>query len=498
LIVFCTEVKVKLPVKGNIMSIKKLIQFLNRPDLTTELIDVGFETTGHDIGVVLASRILKARPREGYKTQTDILSINGIGPQRFKLMLDAASQGRLDTNNGDPQDDTGYDPVVSAIIENPSLIPSFRSQVPLGISDQMLALVDKGAEALPALQSLLAKEHSAAVNKAAVVMLAHIDSPVAESLIVGALDDPDTVAEALVVLANYNMRDPNGSRAYETNFLYDPETALNKILPHINNHKTVILTSGFTVFNGPISHIALGAAARIYGVKHFISLLTNESLMTIGLEAVLLPNFIFEVLFDFFRRLLDAIRSDLGITDDGVIMPTVKNDRFTLSFTCNKECDCNKIAWIQICKATLPGGDIGYAAGERRRDTDADGSLVDRLNGRTNPVYGSGNDAEGTIPASSGQYGKSGKPPTPAKLTDKPSGPIGTIFLFESCVFCIEGKDAGTCYGCYKWKCTIGPGGKPSYENQGSADKPSEQFKKAAKEWNAVAGKKDTPDPDKW
>lgn len=480
------------------MSIKKLTQFLNRPDLTIKLIDEGFETTGHDIGVVLATRILKARPLEGYKTQTDILSVSGIGPQRLKLMLNAASEGKLDTNNSDPQDDIGYDPVISVIIENPSLIPSFRSQIPLGMSDKMLALVDKGAEALPALQVLLAKDQSAAVNKAAVVMLAHIDSPAAESLIVGALDDPDTIAEALVVLANFNMRDPDGNRAFETNFLYDPETALNKILPHINNHKTVILDSGFPVYNGPISHLALGAAARIYGVNHFINLLPNETLLTIGLEVLLFPNVIFEVLFDFFRRLLDAIRSGLGITDHGVITPSVKNDRFTLSFTCNKECDCNKIAWIQICKATLPGGGIGYAAGERRRDTDADGSLIDRLNGRTNPVYGSGNDAAGSIPASSGQYGKSGKPPTPAKLTDKPSGPVGTIFLFESCVFCIEGKDKGMCYGCYKWKCTIGPSGKPSYENQGSADKPSDQFKKAAKEWNGVVGKKDTPDPDKW
>jgi len=260
----------------------------------------------------------------------------------------------------------------------------------------------------------------------------------------------------------------------------------------------VILNSGFPVFEGPLSHLALGAAARIYGIGHFINLLPEDLLIGIGIEIERLTREVFEVLYDFFRQALDAIHSAAGVTDDGVITPTIKTDRFTLSFTCDKECNCSKIGWIQVCKAILPGGAVGYAAGEKGRDTDKDGLLIDRLDGRTNPVYGSGNDAAGTIPKSSGQYGKSGKPPAPAKLTDKPSGPVGTVFEFESCVFCLEGKDAGSCYGSYKWTCTIGKDGKPEYNTKGSSDKPSPEFKKAAKEWNAVAGKIDTPDPDKW
>lgn len=478
------------------MSLNKLLHFLNRPELDVKMIDLGFETQGQDIGTELATRLLEAKPSQGYKTENDILSVRGIGPKRLKLMLQAASLGKLDNMDGPTEDVPEQD--TSLHIDDFEFIPSFRSHVPLGMNEQMWSLVEHGTAALPTITRLLKKSQAAQVRKAAVVMLAYIDSPKAEKHVVAALADPETRAEALVVLSNYYMRDPNGSRAYEANFLYDPDTALRHILPLIENNETAYINSGYPIFQGPVSHLALAAAARIHGTHHFINVLPQSMLMRIGIEAVMLNNLTYEVLLGFFGPLLDAIRSALGITDDGVITPTTKDDVFTLSFTCNKDCNCDKIAWIQICKATLPGGDVGYTAGEKVRDTDSDGRLVDRLNGRTNPVYGSGNDAAGTIPASSGQYGNSGKPPTPAKLSDKPGGPVGTVFEFESCVFCIAGKDAGTCYGCYKWTCTIDKDGDPKYEVKGSADKPSADFKKAAKEWNAVAGKKDTPDPDKW
>jgi hypothetical protein len=480
------------------MSLKKLLQFLNRADLTLEQIDLGFETRGQDIGVELASRLLKARPTDGFKSKSEILAVSGIGPKRMNIMLEAASSGRLEKNNTTSSENNHHDDLVHPILENPNFIPSFRARVPLGLNDYMAALVSNGVEVIPVLESLLSNETSAQVRKAAVVMLAYIDSPVAESLIVNALNNPDTRAEALVVLANFHMRDPDGRRAFESNFLYDPDTALNKILPLIEIHETVVLDSGFTVYEGPLSHLALGAAARIYGVDNFIHVLRADLLVNVGIQIQPLVGIVFEVLFDFFRQALEAARSALGITDNGIITPTIKNDEFTLTFTCDGECNCKKIGWIQVCKATLPSGSVGYAAGEKGRDTDKDGRLIDRLDGRKNPVYGSGNDAAGTIPKSSGQYGKSGKPPTSAKLTDRPSGPPGTVFEFESCVFCLEGKDAGTCYGCYMWTCTIQKDGKPKYEVKGSADKPSADYKKAAKEWNGVAGKIDTPDPDKW
>lgn len=482
------------------MSIEKLVRFLNRTDLTPETIDRAFESAGRDIGLGLGEKLLEQRPADGFSSRASILKVSGIGPKRLQQMLTAA--GRRNFGAGEVRIQPAPDRLAAKVGRNPKLIPSFRADVPLGLSDDMLELVHRGAAAVPTLAQWLGPDNPAQLRKAAVAMLGYIDTPEAEALLREALTDPVTRAEALVVLPNYNMRNPDGPRASDVNFLFDPDSALQAVLPYIEDETEAQLDSGFVVYAGPMADLALGAAVRLAGPQQLANLIEAPLLATLGLIPEVLDAAIKAILLDFFRRIAEAARSAAGLTNFGQVVPTTKNDQYTLSFTPKKDaCPCTKLAWIQICRGTLPGGGVGYAAGERARDSDKDGWLIDRLDGHKNPVYGSGNDAAGTIPAGKGQYGKTkdgAKPAVPAKLTDRPSGPVGTKFEFESCVFCLEGKCAGKCYGCYRWTCVIQPGGKPKYTPGGSADKPSAQFKKCAEEWNKLPGKTDTPDPAKW
>ena len=67
----------------------RLLAFLNRSDLTPELIDAYFERPGKDIGRKLGQRLIDDRPQGGYQTLKDVLKVRGIGKKRLQLMLNS-------------------------------------------------------------------------------------------------------------------------------------------------------------------------------------------------------------------------------------------------------------------------------------------------------------------------------------------------------------------------------------------------------------------------
>ena len=168
------------------------------------------------------------------------------------------------------------------IREAPDFMPSFRSEVPLGLTDDMLSLVNFGPVAMPTLRSFLDAPNPR-LRKAAVVMLAHIDTEEAEELVVAAVEDKQVRAEAILCLGNMFMRNPNSAYAYEDCFLRDPQRGLEAVLEYIDDESTVTINSGFKVYEGPLADLAIGVAVRIAGPKRFTEDFDLNDHLLIGL-----------------------------------------------------------------------------------------------------------------------------------------------------------------------------------------------------------------------
>lgn len=82
----------------------KLISFLNRKDITAEMIDTVFERRGRDIGKKIGELLLQARELSPFRTIDDIRAVEGIGEKRLALMLEAAGKGWLEAVATEPDD----------------------------------------------------------------------------------------------------------------------------------------------------------------------------------------------------------------------------------------------------------------------------------------------------------------------------------------------------------------------------------------------------------
>ncbi|GIW44727.1 MAG: hypothetical protein KatS3mg077_2009 [Candidatus Binatia bacterium] len=217
--------------------------------------------------------------------------------------------------------------------------------------------------------------------------------------------------------------------------------------------------------------------------------------------------------------------------------------RITITFAprCTRECD--RIDWIQVvCEtATLKNGSrkavrpAHYDVGGNHfgfSGNTADGRTVnvaasptpdrfcwvDRLDNKKVPYYGQDNGYDSGGAAKSGAHNSTLNPNRKTWMTDRPTlhdrvdpasgvhtcwealdqnlgGTVETITdEFEACVFCREGKDQGTIYGCVTWTDTFkrpadsaGPAAtEPGAIASGTvSSKPSDAWKKAA---NAATG----------
>ncbi len=76
---------------------RKLVAFLNLPDLTVDQIDSAFEEKGRDIGSRLGGKILEFRSVSGpFRDANAVRAVTGIGPARLALMVRMAETGALD------------------------------------------------------------------------------------------------------------------------------------------------------------------------------------------------------------------------------------------------------------------------------------------------------------------------------------------------------------------------------------------------------------------
>lgn len=79
-----------------------LLKFLNRPDLSSSLIDKAFEQEGRDLGKAVGDEILKYKQEllqtqaRGFDSLEDVLAVPQLGEGRLKQMLKSAESGALD------------------------------------------------------------------------------------------------------------------------------------------------------------------------------------------------------------------------------------------------------------------------------------------------------------------------------------------------------------------------------------------------------------------
>ena len=164
----------------------------------------------------------------------------------------------------------------------PDFVPSFRSEVPLGLTDDMLSLAMLGPASMPILQLFLVDSNSK-LRRAAVVMLAYVDTAEAEELVAAAVEDEQVRAQAILCLGNMFLRDPNSRYASENRFLRNPSRALKVVLKYIDDNTIVTINSGFKVYEGPLADLALGVGVRIAGLKLFEEQMDLDDHRLIGL-----------------------------------------------------------------------------------------------------------------------------------------------------------------------------------------------------------------------
>ncbi len=99
-----------------------LLLFLNRPDLTSELLSEVFEIPRRDIGVKVIDRLLAARRQGVFRSRKELTSrVKGLGPQRLAAMDQAVELGRLDSM-------IQPESLLSAFFQQPMLTPEFIDQ----------------------------------------------------------------------------------------------------------------------------------------------------------------------------------------------------------------------------------------------------------------------------------------------------------------------------------------------------------------------------------
>ncbi len=172
-----------------------------------------------------------------------------------------------------------------------------------------------------------------------------------------------------------------------------------------------------------------------------------------------------------------------------------------LEFTPYQVVDCDEIAMTQTVVAMILNRQMRISTAQTARGLSAaegtEGKAIDRLSGRTSPMYGE-NNAGGT--ASTAHFGSrtgNGRGDK-AWITDSP-GRDGTTpartrnpgdqqsLRFETCAICKSGADEGVYYGCVNWGYSIADSTDTFVEDPfelASRGTPSAEFLLAAKKWN--------------
>lgn len=162
--------------------------------------------------------------------------------------------------------------------------------------------------------------------------------------------------------------------------------------------------------------------------------------------------------------------------------------------------DCDQIGMTQTILSSTGGVLTPPSAAARARQLAAGegtvGVTIDRLSGRTSPLYGRDNTG---LAAGNAHFGKrtgTGKGDK-AWMTDLPgwdgatAGTSRTAGVpdsshFELCAICNAGKDQGVYYGCVNWGYSVDAANKFTEDNFALVSKgtPSADFLAAAKKWN--------------
>jgi hypothetical protein len=172
-----------------------------------------------------------------------------------------------------------------------------------------------------------------------------------------------------------------------------------------------------------------------------------------------------------------------------------------LEFTPYEVDDCDQIAMTQTALQRVGGALVFPSAAQRTRALTAaegtEGVAIDRLSGRSTPLYGVSNVG---VAAATTHFGKKRPkhPPETAWMEDLPGADGSTPGSsraaggtesedFETCAICNAGTDAGAYYGCVSWGYEIDAANTFTEHvlTQVSRGTPSATFLAAAKKWNA-------------
>ncbi|MEK6977460.1 MAG: HEAT repeat domain-containing protein, partial [Candidatus Hydrothermarchaeota archaeon] len=379
----------------------------------------------------------------------------------------------------------------------------YKAYYPLSASPAMSQLIALGPSALPELQAELAGSQDPQYRKALLFTIAHMDDPRAEEELVKALGDKDLKGLSAFLLGNYLYRPSAGDYNKPESFVRDRSLAVKALFPFLRDTSAYPITAGRFEARPPVGDLALGAFIRIGGPGNFG--IDVNKYRWIGWEIPEYTDSERKELLRAAEAFFERTGGEAPPTDGGrggEIPPgnrnetniTVANGTFTfvkeinnthnaslevdVNFTAVSTLACTKVLYIQIVRITNSTGGYEYPGGRMARRATGDGWSMDRIDDRTSPYYGT-DDAGGEMGHT--QRGRPGG--RPAGMQDRPRGLGGDTYEFETCAFCVEGADAGKCYGCITWGFRINPDGKVVRLRVWRTNKPSDYFRRAGVGW---------------
>lgn len=155
------------------------------------------------------------------------------------------------------------------LAEDKYFTPGFKAYYPLSASPAMRQLIEMGPKALSELRESIVKSYDKQYRMALLFIIAHIDDPQAEEILISALKDDDLNGLSAFLLGNYFYRAGSGEYNKPDNFIRNKSKVLKTLFPLLKDTREYIISADKFEVRPEVGDLALASFIRIGGPKNF-------------------------------------------------------------------------------------------------------------------------------------------------------------------------------------------------------------------------------------
>lgn len=162
----------------------------------------------------------------------------------------------------------------------------FKAYYPLSASPAMNQLIGLGPKALSKILEAMEGSHDQQYRRALLFIIAHIDDPLAEDVLISALLDDDLNGLSAFLLGNYHYRSGSGEYNKPDKFIRNKEKVLSALFPLLKDRREYKISADRFEVRPAIGDLVIASFIRIGGLKNFD--IDQKKYRWIGLE---IPDF---------------------------------------------------------------------------------------------------------------------------------------------------------------------------------------------------------------